>query len=500
MPSALILVGLGPWAFSFDALPNLSASTQAVVRVGYGLLLLLTLAQALPEVRRFFLSERWGGYAASSPDVDALQNPLVLPALLAIWSAAAVCLTLGWWTVTAAAVNVVLCRYFFVHMRWKGVLRGMGAPGFYTYWLGLAVCLLEYTSQYAVALRPFALLVVQADLALIILSAGIYKFTAGYPRNEGMEMGMANPMWGYWWRFYVGMPPRHPWFWFLNQMAWGTEVVAALMMLLPATRELGGLLLAASFLFILTHIRLGFLCEMVALSGLYFLREGSLVDEWLSGIVEPQTSVAAATAPLGTEGTIVGLALLAYLLLLPLAHAGLAYNFYARRRLPGALQSALERYTNAFGIIIWRVFSVDVINFFVRVSTEPAAGGARTVVAPLGRWPRFNHVGEMICLASLFTTLKYYPSQDGRFRDRALRYARTVPRAPGDLVVFEYHSVSKQVDRFEWRHVADYRVDPATGTVKEHILELGFSPHAAHAVSPVHEGVTPGSYAPLNQK
>ena len=106
----------------------------------------------------------------------------------------------------------------------------------------------------------------------------------------------------------------------------------------------------------------------------------------------------------------------------------------------------------------------------------------------------------MICLASLFTTLKYYPSQDARFRDRVLRYARTVPRTPGDLVVFDYHSVSKQVDRFEWRHVADYRVDPATGTVEERILEHGFSPRAAHAVSPVHEGVKPGSYAPLSQK
>ncbi|HEY6506881.1 MAG TPA: hypothetical protein VIY56_02655, partial [Vicinamibacterales bacterium] len=483
-----------------DSLPSLSASTQAVVRTGYGALLLLTLVQALPEARRFFLSERWGGYAESRPTIDAVQNPLVLPALLAIWFAAAACLTVGWWTVAAATVNLALCRYFFVHMRWKGVLRGMGAPGFYAYWLGLAVCLLEYTSQYAAALRPFALLVVQADVAFIILSAGIYKFTAGYPRNEGMELGMANPMWGYWWRYYVGMTPRHPWFWFLNQMAWGTEVVAALLMLLPPTRELGGLLLAASFLFILTHIRLGFLCEMVALSGLYFVHDGGLVDGWLRGLVGPQPPAAVPTLPLDAAGTALGLALLAYLLLLPLAHAGLAYNFYMRRRLPGMLQAALERYTNLFGIIIWRVFSVDLINFFVRVTTEPTPGGTRTEVAPLGSWPRFNHVGEMICLASLFTTLKYYPSQDARFRDRVLRYARTVPRTSRDLVVFEYYSVSKQRDRFEWRHVADYRVDLATRTVEERILEHGFSPHAAHAVSPVHEGVTPGSYAPLSQK
>ena len=31
------------------------------------------------------------------------------------------------------------------------------------------------------------------------------------------------------------------------------------------------------------------------------------------------------------------------------------------------MQSALDRYTNAFGIIIWRVFSADHTNFFGRI-------------------------------------------------------------------------------------------------------------------------------------
>ena len=39
-----------------------------------GMLLLLTLIRALPEWRRFFTSERWGGYAASGPAVDAVLH------------------------------------------------------------------------------------------------------------------------------------------------------------------------------------------------------------------------------------------------------------------------------------------------------------------------------------------------------------------------------------------------------------------------------------------
>ncbi len=76
--------------------PELSASMQAFIRAGYGLLMLATLVQALPEARRFFMSERWGGYARSSRDVDALQNPVLMPVLVAVWIASAVAVTTGW--------------------------------------------------------------------------------------------------------------------------------------------------------------------------------------------------------------------------------------------------------------------------------------------------------------------------------------------------------------------------------------------------------------------
>src|SRR5258708_6852846 len=119
--------------------PDLSLSVQALVRATYGVLMLLTLAQAVPNARRFFMSERWGGYAKSSPGVDAIQNPRMLPVVLAIWFAAVLGIAFGQAMPWAALVNLVLCRYFFIHMRWKGILRGMGAPGFLAYWMGLAV-------------------------------------------------------------------------------------------------------------------------------------------------------------------------------------------------------------------------------------------------------------------------------------------------------------------------------------------------------------------------
>src|SRR5437867_1631676 len=116
-------------------LPELSTGTQSFVRAAYGVLLLLTLAITLPHARRFFLSERWGGYAKSSRFVDVVQNPYVLPFVLGLWLTCAMLLVVNRYTVAASFVNLLLAWYFFIGMRWRGILRGMGAPGFMTYWL-----------------------------------------------------------------------------------------------------------------------------------------------------------------------------------------------------------------------------------------------------------------------------------------------------------------------------------------------------------------------------
>lgn len=484
---------------SVSLFPELSATTQAAVRAAYGCLLAATLVQVLPNARRYFLSERFGGYAKSAPDVDAVQNPVVMPVLLLLWMGCAIALVFGWATPWAALLNVVFCRYFFIHMRWKGVLRGMGAPGFIAYWVGVAVCLLEITTALAPGVRSLALFVLQVDLSLIMISAGLYKLTAGYARNDGMELGLCNPMWGYWWRWYVRQSPGSPVFWIMNQLAWGTEVVAGVMMLVPATRELGAIgLLILSFAFICTQIRLGFLTEMVIATGLLFAAPGGFLDApvavlagWLHLAVTP-SGVALPVVESGLRG-----ALWTYLLLTPLAHVGLYVNFYARRRFPAPLQWALERYTNLFGIIIWRVFSVDLVNFFIRIARRTPAGDVP--VGELGRYPRFYHVGEMICITSLFTTLKYYPGNDAIFQERILRYARTVEHEPGETIVFEYVSVVKQPARFDWLPMGEFVADTAAGTVTERWFNEALSPRAAHANSPLHAGVVPGSYAPASR-
>ena len=481
--------------------PDLSVGTQAFIRVAYGVLMLGTLLWALPQWRRFFVSERWGGYAESSREIDLIQNPFGAVLIAVVWFSSVTLLTLGYWTTLAALINLILCYYFFVRMRWKGILRGMGAPGFMAYWLAAVVFLLEYALHHQPSLMPLVLLVAQADFAFIMLSAGIYKFNAGYASNHGMEGGMVNPQWGYWWWIYQKVSPRHPLFPFLNHMAWSLEVIAGVLMLLPPTRFIGALLMLGSFVFIATHIRLALLCEMVIVCCLLFFYPGSYGDRVISFLV-PSVAVPAVVPLPNVFDKLIEIFLWLYLVLLPLAHAGLFYNFYKRRSLPAVIQRALETYTNIFGIIIWRVFSADHTNFFLRVYERPRAGGnsERAVVSRFGisgASLRYNHVGESIVLTTLFTTLKYYPSNNKIFHERLLRYARTVKLAPDSILDFDYVTIRKADDRFEFVTVATYTVDAAAGTIDENLFDPSFSVRATLSGSPVHEGVKPGSYVPL---
>ena len=103
-----------------------------------------------------------------------------------------------------------------------------------------------------------------------------------------MELGIVNPWWRYWWKFYKSVPPHHLLFRFLNHMAYRTEIVAGILMLIPATTALGAWLIILSFMFIASQIRLGFLAEMVMVSGLIIMGPGSLADSFLRGwLAEP---------------------------------------------------------------------------------------------------------------------------------------------------------------------------------------------------------------------
>jgi hypothetical protein len=485
------VIGSDPLLF-----PTLGVETQALVRVLYGALMLLMLTAALPHWRRYFVTERWGGYTKSSGFRDVVQHPAAIAVWLAVWLIAIAGLIVGRAVVAAAAINLVSCYYFFNRLRWASVSRGAGAPGFIALWLAAATFLLELTTRHAPAARGLSILALQIDFGAIMLSAGLYKLAAGYRQRHGMELGMVNPEWGYWPSFWKAWPPTHAIFGFFNEMAWTTEVVCGAMMLLPPTRMLGGLGIFLSFIFIASQIRLGFLSEMVMVCCILFIPAGSLIDGWIVSLGLPINTSGEALPQSAQTFLTVGLWI--YIALLPLARAGMFYNQLRHRSLPSGAQRALDLYTNAFGLILWRVFTADVVNFFVRIWEQPAVG-ARRLISEFHRTgpSRFSQVAECIALTSVFTTLKYYPTNTGLFEERLFRYARTIARERTSQLVFEWVKVEPRADHFDYVPAAEFVIDSGITRVTETVLDPTISVREVPGVSPVHEGARPGSYAPL---
>lgn len=480
-----------------------SPSAEAAVRVGYGLLLTLQLLMTVRQAKRFFVSETYGGYMESSPLRDLVLRPAVAHVLMGVWVAAAIGIMTNTWLLVATAVHFVLARYFFVKTRWASILRGMGAPGHMNHWIGAFMFLLalSHVIDDHGLLRGVTVLTFRIDFAAMMLMAGIYKLTAGYAHGDGFERGLVNPWWGFWARPLQRAPAHSVVFRFFNHSAWLAEVICPALWLFPPAAPYAAAFFAASFLGIAVSIRLTFLAEMVALCCVMYVYPGTAPDTLLSSWL-PVAAPAPTAGPLTTVIVYPLVALMGvFLVALPVAYAGMSINFYRKTRLPHVLQTALDRWSRFFGLILWRVFTADVINFYARIvlrGPDATTGEEYLLMKPWdgrSQW-RYMHVGEFICLASIFTTLKYYPTNRALFDTRIVRYARTLPIPRGGDVVFEYHSVLKGRERFEFPQVARFTVNPMTSTVSEEVVDAAVDVRAPARISPVAPGEVPGSYAP----
>lgn len=448
---------------------------------------------------QLMVSETWGGYIQSSSARDRFHNPAGSTIMLSVWSLSAACIAAGILPLFAAAINWMFCWYFFIGLRWQSLARGCGAPGFIANWLAVAVLLLEFTSLPGTLteLRYAAIRMLRVDFGCIFLSAGVYKYLSGYRSGAGMEYGMANPMWGYWHRKVAQLPPSSVLFKVLNFLAWSTEMVAAALMLVPAFMGWGGLFFAVIFVFIAVQIRLGWLCHMAVLIGCIYASPGDLFSNMLlpAGAAELIPDPAFLVPP-AVQNAITW-AMTAHTVLIPICFAGIWYNQLAGRRLPEGLQKILDRYANAFGIILWRVFSSDLTRFVVTVRSA-AAGGPFRKVSEFGErsefsGSRFGQVFEAITVVCLFTTLNYFPHDRQQFRDKLVRYAKSLGKNV-EQVSFEIDVIDKKEKGFDRRPAAVYGVNTRSGQVTESEADPGWFKPVGPTL--VFAGVRPGSYAP----
>lgn len=511
--------------------------SQLVFRTGYGVLLVLFLLRLIPIRHLYLSSEKFGGYVSESVRPGFLLTRLGANVVLTLWCLAAIRMCFGSYdSVTylfASGLNLVLSYYFFISMRWTSLSRGFGAPGFMFFWAGAAAFL--------TAVHPLFLVLFRLDFGFIMFSAGFYKLMAGYAKGDGMELGMVNPMWGYFPSFSRKISPKSPVFWVLNQMGWSFEILGAILMFSSVTREIGALIIMASFIFVGTQIRLGLLAPLVVLCGFIFSYPNGFIEQALKVMVQKigllgGVSEIGLQSILGLVGTAVEVetnlvsntsswslavatVISIYLILRPVVLVGLYYNYFSKKSLPRLFQVALEKYSNFFGIILWRVFTVEVVNFFVeinRINRENAEVSAEEKVKISHYWDplnfRFNQVIESITIATIFTALKYYPNSPEIFQNRLKRYVRTFGLNKGEILEFKVFKIEKMGDSFNYSLSSRYEVDcdlnvsqAVCPILNKNIKDLNGDqciitsqqvPSEGYSEAAVHACKKPGSYLP----
>jgi hypothetical protein len=269
----------------------------------------------------------------------------------------------------------------------------------------------------------------------------------------------------------------------------------------PQLRPVGAVLCILSFGYLLPMVRLGRLAVLMMTAPLWFLPElGFALPEPFARSLPTLATPAWALAGLKA-------ATIAFIVALPFVKAMQYLNLFAKITLPSPLQQALTAYANRFPIIMWRVFTPDVTNFFIRIHRVDRVTGERTPLVhedstyayrDLRHWRRslrFLHVTESIALTTVFTTLKYFRSQRDLFEERLRAYSATLGE-PGAILEYEYVAILKGSESFDFVPVARFAVDLATGAITETSLVPDFEYDAPAKYSHIKETAGYGTYAP----
>src|SRR3954469_19223163 len=138
------------------------------------------------------------------PGYWGTRHAAVVRLVVPLWGVASLALVLGVYPLIAAVALWLIFRHYFIAHRWHNPFRGGGAPGFMSHWVVMYLVFFEAArwldpgGPLVAAVRRMA----NVDFGVILLCSGTYKALSGYLRGEGMEYGLANPFWGYWFGWF----------------------------------------------------------------------------------------------------------------------------------------------------------------------------------------------------------------------------------------------------------------------------------------------------------
>jgi len=403
--------------------------------------------------------------------------------LILLWLAASASMIFNSYPLIGMAIFIVLYRYAYVSTRYDNLFRGAGAVGLMCWYAVIYLFTLRLVLNLDPSHATFetVLFAIRVDVAIIMICAGLYKGYAGRKTGEGVEYALANPFWSRMHAQFQKINPKHPFAKLQYAIGWLTEILAGVLLLLPGLEMFGALLVIGIFLYVYCTLKLAQLPLLMVVLSFLWLPDVSRVFSL------PEFQGLSFTAPEWTASTIKILAV-SYVALLILTKFNQYAELYFQLKLPKFFTASFDKFAQVVPIIVWRVFTPDIIDFFVRVQASHKktqeirdisnentvyrfGGGGGFLLRQ-----RFRHVAESVVLSSLMGTRKYFGEESELFRVRAVRYAQSLPLDDEEIAVLEFVSIRSGDRQFEYLPTIRFYINPLEETVREEILVADWTP------------------------
>ena len=345
----------------------------------------------------------------------------------------------------------LIFRFFYVESRTSNLFRGGGAVGILPALLVSYFTVIELMNVTGLAWinSQYVLCIMIIHIGIIMLDSSINKMTSGFFSNQGFQFAFFNPFWSYWSSVsYLRKLPNSLWK-IINLLIPITQCFIALLIICPTYQYLGIVSLSIGFIFLTFIVRLGTLTILITSFITLFLNlstfEFTLEYTQLIFLFKNLNIIVLITG-------------LIYLFILVFGQLIVWLNFYFSFFLWNPIQNILNKINWHFPILIWRVFTPDVVNLYCKIYEIKNNG----IKIPLNKsfydlsfnahlllYLRFFNVAESCVLSSIFNSLKYNNKNYNSVVEKIKQYCSTLTphldRIESSIEFVVYHIVIREM-------------------------------------------------------
>lgn len=421
----------------------------------------------------------------------------ILIIIFILWLICLISILLDFHRLLFSFILIPIFRYYFISTRWSSLLRGGGAPGYMSYYSLLIILLSELSFILPTGNHVWLGYLIMLDFGTIILCSGIYKSLSGYLKSDGMEYGLANPMWSYFFKYFSKISPNNTFFKVQNYTACLLQIFAGLCILLSPINVyfgfIGGTIVFMSFLYLIPLVRLGRLATIMMSISILFIPDLKF-SLFSTSQSNPQTVHIIQFNCLNDFFKIIYLTYLPLLVIIKFTqYLNLFKNIYWSHK----INSLLSKIANFFPVIIWRVFTPDVTNFYIKIKIQNKIDKSVEILdenniysyfTNYSFWNKFRflHVMESIALTNIFNSLRYFKNNQRLFIERLLRYSKTFPNHTDKIITYDYILIEKTIKTFEYKLLKSFIVDTKNGSINSIEMNNSELISKSSTYSPVH--------------